>query len=149
MTGSKMRLLLLLVLLGLMWNCHAQGDEPALPGSTVSAANAVGGADAFFVGSIISVTPSDSAPGGEYKSIVKITQGIWGRMSIMNAGNNVSFTLREGETLPQVGQSYVFCVAGTPEQGIFKYVAIKIFFATDANIGGIKNLAHDKPRIWR
>ncbi len=47
--------------------------------------------------------------------------------------------------MPQVGQSYVFCVTGQAQQP-FEYVAVKILVATDANIGEIRHLAHDKLR---
>jgi len=105
--------------------------------------------DAFFVGSIISITPvnlSDSAAGGEYGCQVKFNRGIRGPVAVLNAGNSVFFTLHAGETIPEVGQSYVFCVTGKAQQGVFDYVALKILVATDANIGGIRRLADEKPR---
>jgi hypothetical protein len=143
-----MRILFLLVLLGLMWKGNAWGNDPVLPGSTLSVAKAVVDADSFFIGLVISVTPvssSDSAFGGKYESKVKFTRGIRGPISILNAGNSVFFTLQGGETMPQVGQSYVFCVTGQAQQP-FEYVAVKILVATDANIGEIRHLAHDKLR---
>jgi len=67
-------------------------------------------------------------------------------MNVAYAGNAVFYTLRDGETLPQVGQSYIFCITGKARQGVWDYVAIKIFPATDMNIEAIKHLVRNKPR---
>jgi len=150
--AQSMRSLLLLILLGLMSKGNARGDDPLLPGSTLSAAKAVADADAFFVGTILSLPPttsSDPAHAGEYESKVEFSRGIRGPVAVLYAGNSVFFTLHAGEAMPQVGQSYVFCVTGKAQQGAFEYVAIKMLAATDANISGIRQLAHNKPRTWR
>ncbi len=117
----------------------------------VPVAKAVEAADAVFVGSVVSVTPMNpdgSSANGDYKSIVKGTRLFWGAMNVANAGNVVFFTLHNGETLPQIGHSYIICFTGNAQKGVWDYVSIKMFPGTDMNIRAIKHLLRNKPRTY-